>query len=218
MATKHTTDAVDLDLVAIGILREGNQLVMVRSPSEGGHPRWLLPGGLIEGGELVEEGLKREVREETGVEVITAGPLAFLSHIDRPDQNAQTIVFAFAIEKWRGDLSIDDPDGEIEDVALVPLGEACRRLRDNGSWRGVQEPLLACLEGRATPGSAWFYREGPNGQQLVVQPLCYRGTTCTMPSHTSGETNTATPISTATRGYSRRGCHTTGADPRHGLR
>ncbi len=170
MGMKHTTDAVDLDLVAIGILRQGDRLVMVRPLAEGGQQSWFLPGGLIEGGELAEEGLKREMREETGAEVIGAGQLAFLSHIDRPDQRAQTVIFGFAIEEWRGDLRIDDPDGEIEEVALVPFGEACQRLRDNGGWPGVQEPLLAYLEGKAAPGSLWFYREGSNGQQPVGLP------------------------------------------------
>ena len=168
MGTKHTTDAMDLDLVAIGILRREGRLVMVRPAREGN--RWYIPGGLIEGGELADEGLKRELREETGAEVIGTSLPVFISQIDRPAHRAQTIVFGFAISEWRGELRVDDPDGEIDEVALVPFGEACQRLRENGGWPGVQEPLLAYLEEKVAPGALWFYREGSHGQQRTSLP------------------------------------------------
>jgi 8-oxo-dGTP diphosphatase len=170
MGTKHTSGAIALDLVAIGIVRRNDHLVMVRPVSEDGRRSWYIPGGLIEGGELADEGLKRELREETGVEVIGISRLAFMSHIDRPEQRMQTIVFGFDIPEWRGDLGIDDSDGEIEEVALVPFAEACQRLRDNGGWPGVQEPLLAYLEEKAAPGTLWFYREERTGQQRTSSP------------------------------------------------
>jgi len=164
---KHTTDALHIDIVAIGILRHADQLVMVRQADQAGRRYWSLPGGLVEGGELADEGLKREVREESGVGVAGACTVAFLSHIDRPLTKLQTMVFGFEVEEWRGELKVGDPDGEVEEVALVPFVEACQRLRENGGWPGIQGPLLAYLEGRARVGTVWFYRESANDQQLA---------------------------------------------------
>lgn len=170
MGTRHTSDATHLDLLALGILRRAGQLVMVRPADEAVGARWFVPGGLIEGGELAVEGLRRELREETGAEVIGICQLAFVSHIDRPVDHMQAIVFGFAIHDWQGELVADDPDHEIGEVALVPIEEACQRLRANGGWPGIQEPLLAYLEEQAKPGTLWFYREGSEGQQQTNPP------------------------------------------------
>ena len=77
------------------------------------------------------------------------------------------MVFGFEVEEWRGELKVGDPDGEVEEVALVPFVEACQRLRENGGWPGIQGLLLAYLEGRARVGTVWFYRESANDQQLA---------------------------------------------------
>lgn len=63
-------------MVAVGAIavRDGC-LLMVRRARDPGRGLWSLPGGRVERGELLEEAVAREVREETGVEV-TVGTLA----------------------------------------------------------------------------------------------------------------------------------------------
>lgn len=51
--------------VAALVLNDRNQVLLVNSPWRG----WEYPGGLIESGETFEEALRREIREEAGVEV-----------------------------------------------------------------------------------------------------------------------------------------------------
>jgi 8-oxo-dGTP diphosphatase len=59
------------------------RLLVVRRGREPGRGRWSVPGGRLEPGETVEQGVAREVREETGLEV-TVGPLVGRPRIPGP--------------------------------------------------------------------------------------------------------------------------------------
>ena len=53
--------------ISTAIVRRGTDVLMVlqRGPDDR-EPYWALPGGVVETGELANEALVREVREETG--------------------------------------------------------------------------------------------------------------------------------------------------------
>ena len=55
--------------VAALVTNENDEILLVKSPWRG----WEYPGGLIEPGESFEAALKREVREESGVEIEITG-------------------------------------------------------------------------------------------------------------------------------------------------
>lgn len=165
---RHTSDAVAIDLVALAILRQEDKLVLVQQQRPNGEGYWVTPGGLVEAGELITDALVREVREEAGVEVTAVGQFVCCSQIDRPSDQAQTIVYMFEVEAWQGVLSNQDPDGEVLAVELVPFDQAVERLRQNGGWPGFQEPLRAYLQGNVSAGALWLYREDAGGQRLVT--------------------------------------------------
>src|SRR3954469_9135931 len=58
--------------VAAAIFDESGENVLLIKRRDNGH--WEPPGGVLELNETIEEGLRREVREETGAE-IEVGPL-----------------------------------------------------------------------------------------------------------------------------------------------
>lgn len=60
--------------VAVGIIRDQNQNIFLARRSASSHMAnmWEFPGGKIEAGETPEEALKRELHEETGIEVENA--------------------------------------------------------------------------------------------------------------------------------------------------
>lgn len=82
--------------------------------------RWFLPGGVREHGESLEAGARREVREETGVDVEITGLAAISEQTFRHD--GETVAFHFATFDATPDgmTTSDDPglDGEgIESAA-----------------------------------------------------------------------------------------------------
>jgi 8-oxo-dGTP diphosphatase len=154
--------------ITIAVLRRHDQIVLVQQQAlDDPKPYWVLPGGLVEPGELVAEALRREVREEASVHIDAIAHLAFVSQIDRPAHGTQTFAFVFEIGAWHGVLGSCDPDGEVVDVALMPLPDALEHL-GSSTWSGIRDPLLCYLRDEAPAGTMWFYREHNNEQQLVA--------------------------------------------------
>ncbi len=66
---------VDSPQIAVGaIVVRNDELLMVRRAQEPAKGLWSLPGGRVEKGEYLADALRREVKEETGIDV-TAGDL-----------------------------------------------------------------------------------------------------------------------------------------------
>lgn len=61
------------------VINENGQILLVRRAKDDGHDPglWEVPGGKLDEGQDLEEALKREVIEETGLEIEIISPLAF---------------------------------------------------------------------------------------------------------------------------------------------
>lgn len=71
-------------IVAVGVvvLSGGNVLLIQRGqPPLDGH--WSLPGGAQHVGETLHDAARREVREETGIDIVLGGLLDAVDYIDR---------------------------------------------------------------------------------------------------------------------------------------
>src|SRR3989442_14758712 len=57
------------------LIYKGNSVVLVKRNNDQNKGRWALPGGVVKVGERVEEGTRREVKEEVGLEIGLEGLL-----------------------------------------------------------------------------------------------------------------------------------------------
>jgi len=85
---------------------------------------WELPGGRLEHGEDPFKGLRREIDEETGLEVDVKRPLT-VRHFDREDDQRITMIVFHCTASSR-DVAIRE--SEHEEAAWVPLDVAEKRL------------------------------------------------------------------------------------------
>ena len=65
--------------VAALVTNDNGEILLVKSPWRG----WEYPGGLIEPGETFQEALKREVREEAGVEIEITGFVGICKNVGK---------------------------------------------------------------------------------------------------------------------------------------
>lgn len=147
-----------LHIAAALIQRDDEVLLVEQQWPNAPSPTWTLPGGRIEPGELLVEAMCREVQEETGLEVTDPGQLLYTFQHHSPDKERQTYGFVFAVAEYRGEIEIADPDNLILSAHFLPRTEAIARLSNQRLWRAAREPIVAYLQGEATPGATWLYR------------------------------------------------------------
>lgn len=114
-------------------------LVASRYPNHR-RPLWNLPGGRQQPAELLTTAVRREVNEETGLDV-RVGELLYVS--ESYDGDTHFTNFTFRIDAV-GEPRVPQRNGDhVVDAAWVPIDEIEGRI----AVRVVREPLLACLRG-----------------------------------------------------------------------
>ena len=90
--------------VAALVTNENDEILLVKSPWRG----WEYPGGLIEPGESFEAALKREVREESGVEIEITGFVGICKNVERNMVNID-----FTARYVSGELTTSEESTEV---------------------------------------------------------------------------------------------------------
>ena len=100
------------------VCRDGEILLVMRAfdPFKGS---WALPGGFVEYGETVEEAVRREVAEETGLLVQPRGLAGVYSDPHR-DPRGHTVTVAIYCDVTGGTLC---GDREVQAVRYFPLNQ-----------------------------------------------------------------------------------------------
>ena len=130
-------------LVAGGIVRGPDGLLLVQNRRRNGSMDWSTPGGGVDEGESIIEGLTREVTEETGLSVTSWVGKAYDIEVEFADNYMFLRVEAHVARTWTGDIVIDDPDGIVVAGQFFDDDEASRCLEDSPRW--VHEPFVTWL-------------------------------------------------------------------------
>lgn len=108
-----------------------NQSILLVKHKHGGKKYWVPPGGKIEAGETIKEACKREVKEETRLDVKPKYPI-YYNDLFEEERSSHTLEFFFICKLLGGKLELgEDPENEdgneiLKDASFVPyenLGE-----------------------------------------------------------------------------------------------
>ena len=113
-------------LGAAAVVMYDGRVVLIRrgkAPSAG---EWSIPGGAVELGESVEAALRREVREETGLDIAVGRFLEVFERVERDDDGAVRFHFVVldyaatvvARAQRAADVALADP-GDLDRYALA---------------------------------------------------------------------------------------------------
>jgi 8-oxo-dGTP diphosphatase len=108
--------------VGVGaVIFRGEEVLLVRRGQEPAKGSWSLPGGVVEVGESLEAALKREVWEETGLDVKVLGITAVLERVYRDDVDKvpyHYVLIDFACEYLSGEVT---PSSDVTAARFVSL-------------------------------------------------------------------------------------------------
>lgn len=82
-------------MVVNGIIEDKEKILLIRRGIEPGYGKWALPGGYLDWDETLQEGVIREVKEETGLYTRVK---SFLSFFDSIQRNSQNIAAVFVLQ------------------------------------------------------------------------------------------------------------------------
>lgn len=144
-------------LVAAVLVRRGEEVLLVRQQGpDDARANWSLPGGVVEPGELLTAALARELREETGLELVDPGRVLYC--VQTTDGHDSSVAVILETGACKGEIHCADPDGLVNAAEFVTCAEALQRLAGL-PWRNMREPVMAYLRGEVGAGALWEFRQ-----------------------------------------------------------
>lgn len=125
-------------LIGVGAVIEdetGRILLVKHIPERGGYwqGKWICPGGELELGETIKEGIKREVKEETRLDIDLIAPLPAFDTVVKSGEeiDLHVIYLDYLAKLTGGELKTGSDVGEAMWVAKERIPEIWDELHDD---------------------------------------------------------------------------------------
>ena len=124
--------------MAVGAVIEddkGRILLVKHKPERGGfwQGKWICPGGELELGEAIEDGIMREVKEETGLEIDLIRPLTPFERIVKSvgGVDLHVVYIDYLANLAGGELAVGSDVGEASWVQKCDLSQVWEELHED---------------------------------------------------------------------------------------
>jgi ADP-ribose pyrophosphatase YjhB (NUDIX family) len=146
-----------------GLLLRDEHVLMVHNEWPDAHV-WSLPGGYSPPGEPLRETVRRELREEAGLEVEVGELAMVVENVWPPDERgvrSHALAVVYHVQAMGEPAGPQDPDGWVHEVRWVPVTELEAYLepaRQRG-LRALWEPLADYVDERWQGGRFYSYAQ-----------------------------------------------------------
>lgn len=119
-------------LIAAGLVEHRGKYLLVKEIVEGNQEFWLIPGGSVEFGEYLADAVKRELKEEVGLDVKVERFLAF-KEANFPNFDYHTVIFFYLVKVHQAKKMVTE--GKILAAEFFTLDEIEKlKLIDSAQW------------------------------------------------------------------------------------
>ena len=119
---KNSFDKYNFVIRVTGVLIENDKILLVKQKVND-ERNWSLPGGKLKRGESLEQGIIREMKEETGLDVAVE-KLLYICDVEATENTLLHI--SFLLKRVKGDIKLPTNEFEsnpISDLFFVPVAE-----------------------------------------------------------------------------------------------
>jgi 8-oxo-dGTP diphosphatase len=121
------------------LIFRGDSVLLVERGKEPLKGYWSLPGGVVEAGETLEQAIRREVREETGLEIEIVEVLEIFERIMRDAEGRAEYHYVLIDYLCRANTGEAEPASDVAQVAWVRREELDRYRITEGTPPVIQK-------------------------------------------------------------------------------
>ena len=160
---------MDKYIISSGLIfNDKDQILLVKhKPEFESGFYWFVPGGTALENEQAIDALKREVNEETNIDIGSANELIYTIGHTNHKRKWHSDIYVYLIKDWSGDIKINDPDENIVELKWFDKEEAANVINDI-PFKVMKEPLITYLKGEKTKRH-WLYIEDTEGEIQLLK-------------------------------------------------